>query len=115
MYICLTAFLHERILSRYDDVISEFIWFRTDNRKKFFVRDVEGNKTFVSGRCIWFDDHLAHNIEVIDEPCFSVRVDGRFSQKFREHICEVGYFRKEEYSDVLLVQPSARTTFARPA
>ena len=80
------------------DLVSEFVWIRTkSSTKRFYVRDDEtGEKHFVDGSLAWFDDHLRHNIQPVDaDTQFSIRVDGRFTKKFRDYICAQNKFAKK--------------------
>ena len=41
----------------------------------------------------WFDDHLEHCLAPVDSSAqWSIRIDGRFTPEFREHICREGTF-----------------------
>jgi hypothetical protein len=90
---------------KFDDLVSEFVWLRTGvgPRKQFFVRDADGNKCYLKekkigdddGACVWFDDHHSHSYDPIDEACYSIRIDGVFTDAFRKHICSVGVFHKQ--------------------
>lgn len=91
----------EHVDHKFDNLVSEFVWLRTGvgPRKDFFVRDADGNKRYVEekesegeGACLWFDDHHTHSIDPIVEPCYSIRIDGVFTDEFRNHICRVGTF-----------------------
>ena len=86
----------------FDDIVSEFVWLRTENKKRFFVRDNQGNKHYINNNCIWFDDHFMHNITPISEPCFSIRIDGKFNDKFRNYIANQNKFKKSIFKQVLL-------------
>ena len=44
----------------------------------------------------WFDDHLVHSIEAVDDDDqWSIRVDGRFTQEFRELVAREGAFGEQ--------------------
>ena len=84
----------------FNDLVSEFVWIRPiSSNKKFYICDPDNNeKHFVekSASVIWFDDHLLHNIEPVDDISqYSIRVDGRFTPKIRELICKQGIFGKQ--------------------
>lgn len=70
------------------DICHEFIWFRTNTSKPFYLLNVEsGEREYVSGYTAWFDTvNQFHGSEACDELAFSIRVDGRFSDEFRERI-----------------------------
>ena len=78
------------------DLVSEFVWIRPpSSKKKFYVRDPETNeKHMFCGNIAWFDDHLLHNLEPVDEEVYqvSIRVDGRFTPTFRSLISQQGTF-----------------------
>jgi len=82
----------------FDDFVSEFLWIRTkSSTKQFYVRDLQGNRHFVSGQVTFFDDHLLHGIEACDSPNqFSIRVDGRFRSEFRELLSEKATFARQQ-------------------
>jgi hypothetical protein len=80
------------------------VWLvRASDQKQFFVRDADGNKCYLEekkagdddGACVWFDDHHSHSYDPIDEACYSIRIDGVFTDAFRKHICNVGVFHKQ--------------------
>ena len=71
------------------------MWVRPPSSKKhFYVRDPNTEeKKFVEGCIAWFDDHLVHNIEPDEDPFqLSIRIDGKFTQAFRELLCKQGTF-----------------------
>ena len=87
-----------------DDLVSEFVWIRTaSSKKRFYVKDQTPNETrhFVGveggGATVgWFDDHFLHNIVPVDDPAqWSIRVDGKFTPKFRELLSSKGVFGKQ--------------------
>ena len=83
----------------FPDLVSEFVWVRPPcSKKRLYVRDPNTNKQkFVQGCIAWFDDHLVHNIEPNDDLYqLSIRIDGKFTQEFRELICEQGTFKESE-------------------
>ncbi|PYS99158.1 MAG: hypothetical protein DMF63_13915 [Acidobacteria bacterium] len=74
---------HER-----PDICHDFIWFRTNLRKPFYVLDPEtGRKLYIEGYSAWFDTvNQYHGSDAVDGLTFSVRVDGHFSPEFRSRI-----------------------------
>ena len=66
----------------YNDKLPEFIWFRTNFDKKFFIVDND-HKTYVTGYSSWFDSSLPHGTDIAKRFCFSIRVDGVFTDNFR--------------------------------
>ena len=104
----------EHVDHKFEDLVSEFVWFRCDTKKQFYVRDTEdGYPWFVDCQLIWFHDRLTHNISPIDEPCFSVRVDGKFSPWFRDYLLRAGYFYHQDFRHVLVRQASWANTATR--
>ena len=96
------------------DLVSEFIWFRCDLKKQFFIRDTQhGYPWFVESQMIWFHDRLTHNIEPIEETCFSVRVDGKFSSWFRDYLARLGYFYDADLRKVMAGQARWASTPSR--
>lgn len=104
----------EHVDHKFEDLVSEFVWFRCDRKKQFYVRDtVHSYPWYVDCNVIWFHDRLTHNISPIDEPCFSVRVDGKFSPWFRDYLLRVGYFFSEDFRLVLAQQIDWKDTSTR--
>ncbi|MBV9214866.1 MAG: hypothetical protein JO053_01720 [Acidobacteria bacterium] len=92
-----------RILIMYDDVprsvtphrdhveteiCHEFLWFRTNLRKPFFMLNpATGEKKYVSTYSAWFDSvNQFHGSDACDGLSFSIRVDGHFTDEFRQMI-----------------------------
>lgn len=92
-----------RILVMYDDVrrelpahrdhvetevLHEFIWFRTNLGKPFYMLNHQtGEKLYVAGYSAWFDTvNQFHGCDGSDGLSFSIRVDGRFTDEFRARI-----------------------------
>jgi hypothetical protein len=72
----------DRIWPRFN----EFIWFRTRLDKKMFMTDLKGGKEYVDSHILWFDDRVYHGAEANDHYTFSFKVDGVFSDSFRDYI-----------------------------
>ena len=74
---------HERT-----DICHDFVWFRTNLRKPFYLMNhITGDKLYVSGHTAWFDTvNQYHGSDRSDGLTFSIRVDGHFTQEFRERI-----------------------------
>jgi hypothetical protein len=70
------------------DVCHEFVWFRTNLDKPFYMLNHQtGEKQYVSGYSAWFDSvNQYHGADAADGLSFSIRVDGRFTDEFRESI-----------------------------
>lgn len=70
------------------DVCHEFIWFRTNLKKPFYLLNHETNeKQYVESYSAWFDSvNQFHGSDSCEGLSFSMRVDGVFTNKFRERI-----------------------------
>ena len=92
-----------RILIMYDDVprevpahrdhtetevLHDFMWFRTNLEKPFFMLNyVTRERMFVEGYSAWFDTvNQFHGSGAANGLSFSIRVDGVFTDKFKEQI-----------------------------
>ena len=66
------------------DICHEFIWFRTNLKKPFYVLNhVSGEKKYVEGYSAWFDSvNQFHGSDACDGLSFSIRVDGAFTDEF---------------------------------
>lgn len=68
------------------NVCHEFIWFRTNFKKKFYVYS-KGEKEYIEGYSAWFDTvNQFHGADAANELNFSLRVDGIFSDELRAKI-----------------------------
>lgn len=70
------------------DLCHEFIWFRTNRSKPFYMLDPEtGERCYVEGHAAWFDTvNQFHGADASGELSFSIRVDGVFDDAFRQLI-----------------------------
>ncbi len=70
------------------DLCHEFIWFRTNLDKPFYMLDPNsGEKLYVESHAAWFDTvNQYHGADGTDGLSFSIRVDGRFCAAFRREI-----------------------------
>jgi hypothetical protein len=70
------------------DVLHEFIWFRTNLCKPFYMLNcVTREKMYVSSYSAWFDTvNQFHGCDGCDGLSFSVRVDGKFTEEFSSMI-----------------------------
>jgi hypothetical protein len=72
----------------------EFIWINVfQDRKKFYIEDELGNRSYLNGYVNWFDTANWHGSEASPFAAFSIRVDGVFSKAFMKRI---GYKRKSK-------------------
>ncbi len=67
------------------DLCHEFVWFRTNLQKPFYMLDPSsGEKLNVAGYSAWFDTvNQYHGADATGELAWSIRVDGRFTDRFR--------------------------------
>jgi hypothetical protein len=70
------------------DLCHEFIWFRTNLDKPFYMLNPEtGEKLYVRSNAAWFDTvNQYHGADATGGLSFSMRVDGRFNADFRRLI-----------------------------
>lgn len=70
------------------DLCHDFVWFRTNLRKPFYLlNQFTSEKVYVDGYSAWFDTvNQYHGSDAGEGLTFSVRVDGHFTQEFRERI-----------------------------
>ena len=70
------------------ELCHEFIWFRTNFAKPFFMLNPEtGEKLYVASHSAWFDTvNQYHGADEAPGLSFSIRVDGRFSDALRAEI-----------------------------
>lgn len=60
----------------------QFIWINPARRKQFFILDSNFKKVYTTGVINTFDSATWHGQEPADYACFSIRIDGLFSEKF---------------------------------
>ena len=70
------------------DLCHEFIWFRTNLDKPFYMLDpITDNKRYVHSHAAWFDTvNQYHGADGNGRLSISIRVDGIFSDDFRQRI-----------------------------
>lgn len=70
------------------DVCHEFIWFRTNLKKPFFMLNPATNeRLYVDSYTAWFDTvNQFHGSDGAEGLTFSIRVDGIFTDEFRRQI-----------------------------
>ena len=70
------------------DICHEFVWFRTNLSKPFYVLNNEtGEKLYVESYSAWFDTvNQFHGSDSRPGLSFSIRVDGVFTDEFRKMI-----------------------------
>ncbi|HEX8246694.1 MAG TPA: hypothetical protein VF599_00800 [Pyrinomonadaceae bacterium] len=70
------------------DICHEFVWFRTNKKKPFYMFNYQtGAKKYVESYSAWFDSvNQFHGSDEHDGLSFSIRVDGKFTDEFREKI-----------------------------
>jgi hypothetical protein len=66
---------------------NEFIHIRPNTKKSMYVWDPEKkNKIYINSRAAWWNDQDWHGGEMIMEPSYSLRIDGRFTEDFRKKL-----------------------------
>jgi hypothetical protein len=70
------------------DLCHEFIWFRTNLDKPFYMLNSDtGERLYVQSHSAWFDTvNQFHGADATGSLSFSIRVDGRFGEQFRQRI-----------------------------
>jgi hypothetical protein len=70
------------------DLCHEFIWLRTNLSKPFYMLNPEtGERAYVAGHAAWFDTvNQFHGADGSGGLSYSIRVDGVFSEEFRNKI-----------------------------
>nr|WP_295373014.1 hypothetical protein [uncultured Sphingosinicella sp.] len=70
------------------DLCHEFVWFRTNLDKPFYMLDPEtGERLYVRSHAAWFDTvNQYHGGDATGRLSFSIRVDGVFTDAFRAQI-----------------------------
>jgi hypothetical protein len=75
------------------DICHDFIWFRTNLKKPFYVLNQNtGERKYIEGYSAWFDTvNQYHGADSSHGLNFSFRVDGQFSDEFRQQIpyCDI--------------------------
>ncbi len=72
------------------DVCHEFVWFRTNTKKPLYMLNhLTNEKLYVESYSAWFDSvNQYHGSDSIGGLSFSIRVDGVFTDEFRQKIPE---------------------------
>lgn len=66
---------------------NEFIHIRPNTKKGFYIWDPEKkNKIYINSRAAWWNDVDWHGGEKIMEQSYSLRIDGKFTDEFREKL-----------------------------
>lgn len=66
---------------------NEFIWLNPVEKKKFYVLDEKSNtRHYVDSPAVFFNDLDMHGGDSADSMTWSLRIDGVFTEKFREKI-----------------------------
>jgi len=70
------------------DICHEFVWFRTNLRKPFYLLNPRTNeKKYVESYSAWFDTvNQFHGSDAVEGLTFSIRVDGTFTDEFKSQI-----------------------------
>lgn len=74
---------------------NEFIHIRPNTKKAFYLWDPDAkNKIYLNTRAAWWNDQDFHGGERIMEQSYSLRIDGKFTDEFRE---KLGILHLESY------------------
>jgi hypothetical protein len=75
------------------ELCHEFVWLRTNFRKPFYMLDHRtGQRRYVESYSAWFDTvNQFHGTDAHEGLGFSIRVDGVFTDEFRQRIPRVPY------------------------
>jgi hypothetical protein len=75
------------------ELCHEFVWFRTNFRKPFYMLDHKtGEREYVESYSAWFDTvNQYHGTDAHEGLGFSIRVDGIFTDAFRQRIPRPAY------------------------
>ena len=66
---------------------NEFIHIRPNTKKAFYIWDPDTkNKIYINTRAAWWNDHDWHGGERIIEQSYSLRIDGKFTDNFRNKL-----------------------------
>jgi hypothetical protein len=66
---------------------NEFIHIRPNTKKAFYIWDPEKkNKVYLNTRAAWWNDVDWHGGERIMEQSYSLRIDGKFTEEFRQKL-----------------------------
>ncbi len=60
----------------------QFIWINLYQKKQFFVLDDQWNKQYLAGEINTFDNASWHGSDPAKYSCFTIRIDGLFSEEF---------------------------------
>jgi len=72
--------------------ITEFIHIKTDCDRPFYIiNPVTKEKTYIETRVAWWDERDWHGGEPINRPTYTVRINGRFTDKFKKQLGIEGY------------------------
>lgn len=70
------------------DICHEFLWLRTNTKKPFYMLNQKtGERKYVEDHTAWFDSvNQYHGADAAEGLSFSIRVDGKFTDAFRNRI-----------------------------
>ena len=71
----------------------QFLWIDFLNQKEFFILDDKFNKRYSNGKFLVFRTMNWHGCEPTKEDCFSIRIDGRYTDDF----LEISNLKKHDY------------------
>jgi hypothetical protein len=66
---------------------AEFIHIRPKIVRPFYIRnDITSEKVYINARAAWWDDRLPHGGDPVLTPTYTLRIDGVFTDEFRQKI-----------------------------
>lgn len=64
---------------------AEFLHIRPKIVRPFYIRDSKSlEKTYIDARVAWWDDRVIHGGDPVKFPTYTLRIDGAFSNEFRQ-------------------------------
>lgn len=65
----------------------DFLWINPTGIKRLFVLDEQtGFQHYIESFSAWFNGLDAHGVDAVDRECWTLRIDGVFTDKFRQKI-----------------------------
>jgi hypothetical protein len=73
-----------------EDFIPEFIHIKTDLDRPFYMIDqVAKERKYINTRVAWWNERDWHGGEPINRPTYTLRINGRFSDDFKQKILNI--------------------------
>lgn len=81
----------EETLPTAGESADEFIWITLDKRKQLYIYDeITNEKFYLTGYCNWFNSKALHGADPCMWANYSIKVDGVFSEEFRNKMNGAG-------------------------